>query len=70
MKITKRQLKRIIKEEKAKLLNEGRSEAFALLDELEMMGISPDMVLTYLIGHWMSGSDAHQALQDFKDSEL
>ena len=70
MKITKRQLKRIIKEEKSKLLNENRQGAFHLLDELEMMGISADMLLEYLIGHWMSGSDAFQALRDFKDSEL
>lgn len=70
MKITKRQLKRIIKEEKTKLLNENRQEAFAILEELEMMGISSDMLLEYLIGNWMTGPDALQALQDFKDMEL
>ena len=70
MKITKRQLKRIIKEEKTKLLNENRQEAFAILEELEMMGISSDMLLEYLIGNWMTGADALQALQDFKDMEL
>ena len=70
MKITKRQLRRIIKEEKTKLLNENRQEAFAILEELEMMGISSDMLLEYLIGNWMTGPDALQALQDFKDMEL
>ena len=73
MKITKRQLRRIIKEEKAKLIMEqagGRSEAFELLDELEMMGIGTDTILNYLIGNHMSGADAFQALSDFKEYEL
>ena len=73
MKITKRQLRKIIKEEKAKLIKEqagGRSEAFELLDELEMMGIGTDTILNYLIGNHMSGADAFQALSDFKEYEL
>ncbi len=70
MKITKRQLKRIIKEEKTKLLSENRMEATTLLDELEMMGVSNEMLLNYLLFNWMSGADALEALQDFRDSEL
>ena len=70
MKITKRQLKRIIKEEKSRLLNENRQEAFAILEELEMMGIPAETLVNYLVGNWMSGSEAYQALQNFKDSEL
>jgi len=70
MKVNKRQLRKIIKEEKAKLLNENRQAAFALLDELEMMGISAEMLVNYLVGNWMSGADALEALQNFKDSEL
>jgi len=70
MKVNKRQLRKIIKEEKAKLLNENRQAAFAILDELEMMGVSAEMLVNYLVGNWMSGADALEALQNFKDSEL
>ncbi len=73
MKITKRQLKRIIKEEKAKLIKEqtgGRREAYDLLEELQMMGIDSGTILDYLIGNHMSGNDAFQALSDFKEYEL
>ena len=70
MKITKRQLKRIIKEEKTKLLSENRMEATTLLDELEMMGVSTEMLLNYLLFNWMTGPDALEALQDFRDNEL
>ena len=73
MKITKRQLKRIIKEEKAKLMKEqsgGRAEAFELLDELEMMGVDASTILDYVIGNHMSGNDAYEALSDFKEYEL
>ena len=73
MKITKRQLKRIIKEEKAKLMKEqsgGRREAFELLQELEMMGVDASTILGYVIGNHMSGNDAFQALSDFKEYEL
>ena len=70
MKITKRQLKQIIKEEKTKLLNENRQAAFVLLDELGMMGISAEVLVDYLIGNWMSGADALEALQDFRQNEM
>ena len=79
MKITKRQLKRIIKEEKARMLAEdqfrymnptGRSGAFATLEELREMGISDEAMLDYLIGNWMSGADALQAMSDFKENEI
>ncbi len=73
MKITKRQLKRIIKEEKAKLMKEqsgGRREAFELLQELEMMGVDASTILDYIIGNHMSGNDAYEALSDFKEYEL
>tara|TARA_R100000808_G_scaffold24984_2_gene60201 strand:+ start:4112 stop:4324 length:213 start_codon:yes stop_codon:yes gene_type:complete len=70
MKITKRQLKRIIKEEKSKLLNENRQAAFAILEELEMMGVSAEQLVNYLVGNWMTGADALEALEDFKHGEL
>ena len=70
MKITKRQLRRIIKEEKTKLLNENRQEAYAILEELEMMGVSADRLVDYLIGNWMSGADALEALQNYKQVEM
>ena len=73
MKITKRQLKRIIKEEKAKLMKEqsgGRREAYELLQELEMMGVEAATILDYVIGNHMSGNDAYEALSDFKEYEL
>ena len=70
MKITKRQLRRIIKEEKTKLLNENRQEAYAVLEELEMMGVSADRLVDYLIGNWMSGADALEALQNYKQVEM
>ena len=70
MKITKKQLRKIIKEEKTKLLSENRMEATTLLDELEMMGVSTEMLLNYVLFNWMSGADALEALQDFRDNEL
>jgi len=73
MKITKRQLKRIIKEEKAKLIKEqrgGRREGLDILDELRMMGISDSAMVDYLVGNWMSGDDAFQSMTDYRDSEL
>ncbi len=46
MKITKRQLKRIIKEEKPKLLNENRNGALIILGELvDEMGVDPQTLL-------------------------
>ena len=70
MRITKGQLRRIIKEEKAKLLNENRQAAFEILDELEMMGVDAKTLLNYLVANWMSGEDAYQALMEFKETEL
>ena len=73
MKITKRQLKRIIKEEKAKLIKEqrgGRREGLDILDELRMMGIPDSTIVDYLVGNWMSGDDAFQSMTDFRDSEI
>ena len=70
MRITKGQLRRIIKEEKAKLLNENRQAAFEILDELEMMGVDASRVLNYLVANWMSGEDAYQALMEFKETEM
>ena len=69
MKITKNQLRRIIKEEKMKLLNENRQAAFEVLDEIESMGLQSQL-LNYLVGNWMSGEDAYQALMEFKETEL
>ncbi|MBG17633.1 MAG: hypothetical protein CMB52_05345 [Euryarchaeota archaeon] len=73
MKITKRQLRRIIREEKARLVKEqrgGRREGLDILDELRMMGIPDSVLVDYLVGNWMSGDDAFQSMLDFKDSEV
>ena len=71
MKITKRQLRQIIKEEKQKLLNENRNGALVMLGELrEEMGVDADTLLNYLVGNWMTGGDAFQALKDFREYEM
>ena len=73
MKITKRQLRRIIKEEKRKLIKEnrgGRNEGLDILDELRMRGIPDSALVDYLVGNWMSGDDAFQSMRDFVSNEL
>ena len=70
MKITKRQLKRIIKEEKAKIIKEqrgGRREALAMLEEFEAMGIPGNAIAEYLVGNWMTGDDAYASMVAYKD---
>ena len=53
MKVTKRQLQRIIKEEKAKLLSEGQSLTmhYTLLDELRDVGMSDTEILEHILRH-------------------
>ena len=71
MKVTKRQLRQIIKEEKQKLLNENRNGALVILGQLtDEMGVDPQVLLDYLVGNWMSGADAFQAMRDFQENEL
>jgi len=70
MKVSKRQLKRIIKEEKAKLLKENRMDVWALLEQIQEMGVSDSQLLEYVLGNWMAGHDAQQALSDYLESEL
>ena len=71
MKITKRQLRRIIKEEKAKVLNENRNGALVILGQLtEEMGVDPQALLDYLVGNWMDGADAFQAMKDYQEYEM
>lgn len=73
MKITKRQLRRIIREEKANLIKEqsgGRTEALDILDELRMMGVPDSKLVDYLVGKWMPGLDAFQSMTDFRDIEI
>ena len=71
MKITKRQLRRIIKEEKQKLLNENRNGALVILGQLtEEMGVDPQALLDYLVGNWMEGQDAFQAMKDYQEYEM
>ena len=72
MKITKRQLKRIIKEEKAKLLKEqgrpGRAEAEALLEKYTMdYGIPAEKILDYVLFSHLSGDMAYEAMAGFED---
>ena len=71
MKVTKSQLRRIIKEEKQKLLNENRNGALVILGQLtEEMGVDPQKLLDYLVGNWMDGADAFQAMKDFQEYEM
>ena len=71
MKITKRQLRRIIKEEKQKVLNENRNGALVILGQLvDEMGVDPQALLDYLVGNWMEGQDAFQAMKDYQEYEL
>ena len=71
MKVTKSQLRRIIKEEKQKLLNENRNGALVILGQLtEEMGVDPQALLDYLVGNWMDGADAFQAMKDFQEYEM
>tara|TARA_B100000683_G_C12238436_1_gene452132 strand:- start:230 stop:445 length:216 start_codon:yes stop_codon:yes gene_type:complete len=71
MKISKRQLRRIIKEEKQKLLNENRNGALVILGQLtEEMGVDPQALLDYLVGNWMEGQDAFQAMKDYQEYEM
>ena len=71
MKITKRQLARIIKEEKAKVLNENRNGALVILGQLvDEMGVDPQALLDYLVGNWMDGADAFQAMKDYQEYEM
>ena len=53
MKVTKRQLRRIIKEEKAKLLSEGHplTMHYTLLDELRDVGMSDTEILEHILKH-------------------
>ena len=70
MKITKRQLRRIIKEEKQKVLNENRNGALVILGQLvDEMGVDPQALLDYLVGNWMEGQDAFQAMKDYQEYE-
>ena len=71
MKVTKKQLRRIIKEEKQKLLNENRNGALVILGQLtDEMGVDPTKLLEYLVGNWMSGDDAFQAMKDYQEYEM
>ena len=71
MKITKRQLTRIIKEEKAKVLNENRNGALVILGQLvDEMGVDSRELLDYLVGQWMTGDDAFQAMKDYQEYEI
>jgi len=71
MKITKRQLRRLIKEEKSKLLKEAhRPEVWQLYYRLQDMGVNGDNILEYILGNWMPGHDAKQALADYLTDEL
>ena len=73
MKITKRQLRRIIKEEKAKILKEqynsrpGRAEAGDLLEEYRMQGVSDTMILEYIIFNHLNSDMAYEVMAGFQD---
>ena len=78
MKLTRRQLRRIIKEEKAKIIQEqrpqldfgprgGRREALSMLEEYESMGIDGMALAEYLVGSFMTGDDAYASMVAFRD---
>ncbi|OUU74778.1 MAG: hypothetical protein CBC29_06515 [Methylococcaceae bacterium TMED69] len=73
MKITRRQLRRIIKEEKAKILKEqyrgrgGREEAVALLEEYRDQGIPDSMILEYIIFNHLNSDMAYEVMSGFQD---
>ncbi len=71
MKITKEQLRQIIKEEKQKVLNENRNGAIVILGQLvDEQGVKPEALLDYLIQNWMDGDDAFQAMKDYQQYEM
>ncbi len=72
MKISKKILKRIIKEERVKILKEmnRREPVWSLLERIQEMGVSEAQVLEYLLSNWMPTHDAQQALSDYLESEL
>ena len=71
MKITKEQLRQIIKEEKQKVLNENRNGAIVILGQLvDEQGVKPEALLDYLIKNWMDGDDAFQAMKDYQQYEM
>ena len=73
MRITKRQLRRIIREEKATLLSEqagDRSGAFDVLDELRGAGISDEQIIDYIIGNHLPGATAFEVMNDARDEFL
>ena len=41
-----------------------RSDAFNILQRLRDAGIPDDRILDYLVGNWMTGSDAADAMTD------
>ena len=71
IRVTKRQLLQIIREEKQKLLNENRNGAIVILGQLvDEMGVDPQALLDYLVQNWMSGDDAFQAMKDYQEYEM
>jgi hypothetical protein len=71
MKITKRQLRSLIKEEKSKLLKEDhRPEVWQLYYRLQDIGVNDGNILEYILGNWMPSHDAQRALADYLADEL
>ena len=74
MKITKRQLRRIIKEEKAKVLKEqarpDRDTAMEILNMSLGSGLTEAEILDYILFNWMSGDDAGQSMTDWWVDEM
>ena len=71
MKLTQKQLRKIIKEEKINVLNEqrgGRLEAFNILEDmLEQYRVPPEDILNYIIGNHLPGSTAFDVMTDAHD---
>ncbi len=73
MRITKRQLRRIIKEEKARLISElagDRAGAFDILDELRDTGVPDEQIVDYIIGNHLPGATAFEVMNDARDEFL
>jgi hypothetical protein len=72
VKITKEQLKKIIKEELEEAgghanIQTSRDATFELLDRLTEMGADPMRMLQRILGDFLSGSEAHDAVMFLAD---
>lgn len=48
----------------------SRNKAVDLLDNLRESGVDDTTLLNYIIYNWMSGEDATECLEDYKQYEI